>query len=60
MKAILSRELAAKSLDLTHAIDDRGPKTYQARQRVAKWLDCGGKVTTALRLDVARLLNLAR
>ena len=33
------RDRAARSLDLTHMVGERGPKTFQARNRLAKWLD---------------------
>lgn len=59
MKMIVTRELAAKSLDLTHAIGERGPKTFLARKRVAEWLDIGGKLTSKIRLDVLWLLSIA-
>lgn len=59
MKTVLSRKLAAKALDMTHDIGEVGPKTYNSRQRVAKWLDIGGRVTSSLRGDVARLLSLS-
>ena len=35
------RDRAAKALDTTHAIADRGPVTMLARQRLAEWLDLG-------------------
>jgi len=59
MASIISRELAAKALDLTYLYDN-GPKTYLTRQRVAQWLDCGGKVTQKLRSDVGWLLYKSR
>lgn len=40
-KQIPLEERAATALDLTHAHDNRGPKTYLARQRVATALDSG-------------------
>jgi hypothetical protein len=41
------RDRAAAALDLTHRIGERGPKTFQARERVAAWLDIGGRVPKA-------------
>lgn len=40
----MSRERAAAALDATHAMGERGPKTFRARALVARWLDLGGRV----------------
>jgi hypothetical protein len=51
----MDRDQAALALDLTHALDGRGPRTFLARQRVALWLDTGrGRVAE----DVRWLLHL--
>lgn len=60
MKTTLKRDLAAKALDLTHRIGERGPKTFNARRRVAEWLDMGGAAPRGLRRDVAWLLQVAK
>ena len=36
------RDRVARALDLTHAFDGRGLRTYGARQRLAAWLDGSG------------------
>lgn len=38
---------AARSMDLTHAVGERGPRTFNARKRVARALDGIGKVNVA-------------
>ena len=38
---------AAAALDKTHAIGERGPKTFNARQRIALALDSTSKVAIA-------------
>ncbi len=40
-KPITTRERAARALDRTHSIGERGPRTYNARQRIAAALDAG-------------------
>lgn len=40
-------ERAVKALDLTHAVGERGPRTFNARQRVATALDGADKLTVA-------------
>lgn len=60
MKTIITRDMAARALDLTHGMAERGPRTYIARQKVATWLDLGGKVTQEIRLAVLWLTALAR
>ena len=58
------RERAAAALDATHALGERGPRTFLARELVANWLDGGrhwsGRVATAVRWleRVARLPNV--
>ncbi len=52
-----SRDEAAAALDLTHAIGERGPRTYNARQRVAAALDAG---RVPLKKDIEWLLNVAK
>jgi hypothetical protein len=52
------RDKAALSLDLTHHIGERGPKTFQARARVSEWLD--GARGAAPRKDIAWLLRVAK
>jgi hypothetical protein len=49
-------ERAARALDLTHAIGERGPRTFNARQRVASALDGVGKLNIA---DVRWLERIA-
>lgn len=39
MKQTPSKNKAALALDRTHSIGERGPKTYNARQNLARWLD---------------------
>jgi hypothetical protein len=51
---------AATALDLTFHYRDRGPRTWMTSQRVAAWLDLGGKATKQLKRDVAWLLSLAK
>ena len=34
-----TKDQIAKVLDLTHAFDNRGPRTYMARERLAVYLD---------------------
>ena len=43
---------AATVLDLTHAVGERGPKTFLARKRVAHWLDTGEGNIAVIRKDV--------
>ena len=33
------RQKAALSLDRTHSVGERGPKTFNARDNLARWLD---------------------
>jgi hypothetical protein len=40
----MDRTRAAKALDLTHTIGERGPRTYQARKRIAEALDTYGRI----------------
>lgn len=35
------RNQAAEALDATHAVGERGPRTMNARNRLATWLDLG-------------------
>lgn len=37
--ALSYRDRAARALDQTHAVGERGPKTLQVRNRLAAWLD---------------------
>lgn len=39
-------ERAAKSLDLTHRHDNRGPRTYLSRLHIAEALDIGKRPST--------------
>ena len=48
---------AAAALDATHAIGERGPRTFMARRRVAAALDAGKK---PLAPDVHWLEHVAR
>ena len=45
------KERAATALDYTHAIGERGPKTYMARQLLANWLD--GAPTSKTKIEPA-------
>lgn len=49
---------AASALDRTHHIGERGPKTYRARQLLAKWLDTGKGSVAGVRKAIAWLKNL--
>lgn len=51
------RDRAALALDLTHAVGERGPRTFMARERVAAWLD--GATRTEPAADVNWLLRMA-
>jgi hypothetical protein len=53
-------ERATLALDLTHAIGERGPKTFLARKRIAIWLDAGGPIPPRVKGDSAWLLTLAK
>lgn len=35
----VTKQSAATALDRTHKIGERGPKTYNARDKLARWLD---------------------
>lgn len=52
-------ERAAAALDATHDYDGRGPRTFQARRRVAEWLDTGRGRRTSIAMDVAWLMSVA-
>lgn len=54
-KDIISR--AAAALDATHSKGERGPRTYQARQRVALALDLGRKPSL---VDIVWLERIGR
>lgn len=48
----------AKALDLTHAVGERGPRTFNARQRLATHLDTGCTYR-GVKTDLAWLTQLA-
>ncbi len=58
MKTVTPFDLAT-ALDLTHRYDNRGPRTHQARQRVAHALDIGAKVTPVLHKHYRWLMYVA-
>ena len=52
-----ARDRAALALDRTHHVGERGPRTYQAWERVALALDTGARVSLQ---DVRWLESVAR
>ena len=50
---------AAVALDRTHAIDNRGPRTAEARKLVAAWLDDVSTYSTKVRHAVNWLEKVA-
>lgn len=51
-----SRNRTADALDRTHQIAYRGPRTLQARSRLALWLDTGQGTGRQVAIDTAWLL----
>ena len=51
------RERAAKALDRTHKIGEKGPRTYNARKRLSMALDKHSKIN---RKDIAWLNKQAK
>lgn len=51
---------AAGALDLTHDLDGRGPKTFEARKFLATWLDTGRGSVQRVRRDIAWLRNVVK
>lgn len=49
---------AAGALDRTHDVGERGPKTFQARQLLAAWLDTGRGSHAKVRQAIAWLRSL--
>ena len=58
MATVLNR-MAAEALDRTHEIGERGPKTYNARDRLAKYLDGKCIPKSQVKSDITWLFSVS-